>query len=156
MLHHVIHQLLTQLAGWLRAINPPRAQIEALPSAKGKKPFGTSDAEGIASSSCIWSELCNSMFPLTLDIPAPKPQPKLPKKQWHVVLLATSARADGSYLIMDRPNHTEWVLKSAFSVHNTLTAQRSCPARSEQRCSLRREGSMSSLLSCRYTVVPRA
>ena len=48
----------------------------------------------------------NGMFPLPLNRPARNPQPKTPK-QWHIVLLATAARAAGSHLIMVRPNHTE-------------------------------------------------
>lgn len=74
----------------------------------------------------------------------------------YAVVLTNMELRKGTDLMTLRPNQIDSTLMSAFRVHSTLTAQRSTPDLSEHSCSLSSAGSMSSLLSCRYTVVPRA
>lgn len=79
-------------------------------------------------------------------------QCKLPgEKAWRYQDQKPSAN-----LITLRPNQIDSTLRSALRVHSTLTAQRSTRALREHRCSLSSDGSMSSRLSCKYTVVPLA
>ena len=54
------------------------------------------------------------------------------------------------------PNQVSMTLRSADTVHITLTAKRSCPSLRLQSCSLSKLGSMSNRLSVKYTVVPLA
>ena len=55
-----------------------------------------------------------------------------------------------------RPNQACCTSSSGLKVHTALTASRSRLPTRLQRCSLSRPGSMSSLLSTKYTVVPLA